>query len=191
MTFYYGTTGKQLQRFKEQNQRLQANADKIQRQVDEFTEENEQLKKSVNNLGNTADRLKDTSDGLAQQLHQFDSLQDEMKSAAEQLGLNIDTLMADTTSVFQDIAALTVRNERILLKRIIQDLEFLDRDLGMSKVEFDRFVLRVPQKYQSFLKSVKFEDFAGYDGKLDPEEIRTLIDKMMDHLEKQESEIHS
>eukprot|EP01023_Acetabularia_acetabulum_P001995 TRINITY_DN1077_c0_g1_i1.p1 TRINITY_DN1077_c0_g1~~TRINITY_DN1077_c0_g1_i1.p1 ORF type:complete len:287 (+),score=42.54 TRINITY_DN1077_c0_g1_i1:257-1117(+) len=189
MTFYYGSMSKQLKRFKAENDRLEDTASKLGEQVNDVKKENDKLEKSVDSLGETATKLKQTSDKLQQQLGQFDGLQKSMQEASEKLGLNVADLVGETASMFKEISALNLRNERILLRRIAEDIEFMDRDVGMSKMEFERFIVRVPEKYHSFLKSVKFEDYAGEDQVLDMSEIRKILDDMMAHLEKQSSDL--
>jgi len=60
-------------------------------------------------------------------------------------------------------------------------LEFMDRDESMSKNEFDRFLQRIPEHLRDrFAKSNKsFEDIAGKDMVIDHEEMKGLIDMLM------------
>eukprot|EP01025_Chloroclados_australasicus_P034775 TRINITY_DN3550_c0_g3_i1.p2 TRINITY_DN3550_c0_g3~~TRINITY_DN3550_c0_g3_i1.p2 ORF type:complete len:277 (+),score=42.90 TRINITY_DN3550_c0_g3_i1:264-1094(+) len=190
MTFVYGSIGKQLKMFKSENDRLEHTANTLEDQVSNITQENAKLQKSVDSLGATASQLKDTSDKLSNQLKQFDSLSQSMKEASKKLGLNVEDLIEKTTNTFKEMEVLNRRNERILLRRIVQDLEFMDRDVGLTKDEFERFKVRVPKKYHSFLDSVRFEDFAGEDASLDVQEVRKLLDTMLEHVDKQQSEIH-
>jgi len=60
-------------------------------------------------------------------------------------------------------------------------LEFMDRDESMSKNEFERFLQRIPEHLRDrFVKSNKtFEDIAGKDMVIDHEEMKGLIDMLM------------
>lgn len=76
---------------------------------------------------------------------------------------------------------MTKENERALIGKIAQDIEFLDKDSGMSKEEFDNFFSRIPAKLQTRFRTLglTFEKVAGEDGVVDFMEVEDLISKLM------------
>ena len=76
---------------------------------------------------------------------------------------------------------MTNQNERALLGKIAQDVEFLDKDAGMQRPEFNDFVSRMPKHLQNRFKALglTFEKVAGEDGVVDFMEIEDMINKLM------------
>lgn len=77
---------------------------------------------------------------------------------------------------------MTVENERALLNRIAQDLEFLDRDEGMTESEYRRFCNRIPkhlrERFSQLQSSFEHVDKDG-NGRLDYAEIEQLTDALL------------
>lgn len=63
-----------------------------------------------------------------------------------------------------------------------QDMEFVDRDAGMSKEEFNKFLERIPSKLRKKYMSMgyTYADIAGADGTIDFMEIDALINKLVE-----------
>lgn len=76
---------------------------------------------------------------------------------------------------------MTNQNERALLGKIAQDVEFLDKDAGMQKPEFDDFFARMPKHLQARFRALglSFEKVAGADGVVDFMEIEEMINTLM------------
>jgi hypothetical protein len=73
---------------------------------------------------------------------------------------------------------ITIENEKTLLYRIAQDLEFMDKKAGMSRDEYQRFIKRIPLYLQNSFVSLgdkTFEEVAGEDKNIDYKEIEQLI----------------
>jgi len=81
---------------------------------------------------------------------------------------------------------MTNQNQRALLGKIAQDMEFLDQDSGMSRKEFDDFFARMPKQLQNRFKAkgMTFESVAGDDGVIDFMEIENMINELMKETEK-------
>lgn len=77
---------------------------------------------------------------------------------------------------------MTTQNERALLGKIAQDIEFMDQDAGMSKEEFESFFNRIPAHLQEkfHAKGLTFERVAGDDGVVDFMEIEAMINTLME-----------
>eukprot|EP01024_Parvocaulis_polyphysoides_P009337 TRINITY_DN12909_c1_g3_i1.p2 TRINITY_DN12909_c1_g3~~TRINITY_DN12909_c1_g3_i1.p2 ORF type:complete len:324 (-),score=50.90 TRINITY_DN12909_c1_g3_i1:230-1114(-) len=176
-----GGMSRQLDRFKNENDRLEKTSTMLTRQVSTLEETNDQLTGQVDQLQETVGSLKAVSDGLNDQLKEFDGLKQNLEVMAKKTGQNVQELLGQSATIYKKIQSLTVENERVLLERIAQDLEFLDRDAGMSKNEFERFVTRIPNNLQEKFKSlgVSFEELAGEDKVVDYGEIQALINGLM------------
>lgn len=76
---------------------------------------------------------------------------------------------------------MTNQNERALLGKIAQDLEFLDKDAGMQEDEFNQFFARMPHHLQHRFKALglTFDKVAGDDGIVDFMEVEDMITKLM------------
>ena len=63
-----------------------------------------------------------------------------------------------------------------------QDLEFADKDVGLSEMEFNKWLDRIPKKQRDKYKAAGFtyESVAGEDGTIDFMEIENLISKLME-----------
>ena len=87
---------------------------------------------------------------------------------------------------------MTNQNERALLGKIAQDLEFLDKDAGMQEDEFNNFFARMPIHLQNRFKALglTFDKVAGNDGVIDFMEIEGMINKLMAETEEKIESIH-
>eukprot|EP01024_Parvocaulis_polyphysoides_P013906 TRINITY_DN1552_c0_g1_i1.p1 TRINITY_DN1552_c0_g1~~TRINITY_DN1552_c0_g1_i1.p1 ORF type:complete len:299 (+),score=40.67 TRINITY_DN1552_c0_g1_i1:55-951(+) len=177
-----GGMARQINRFKQENDRLEKTSSALTKQVSNLEETNEELSVEVDKLESTVDSLKEVSDGLQDQLEQFESLSKNLEDMAKKTGQNVQQVLGQSADLYKKIKGLTVQNERVLLERIAQDLEFMDRDVGMSKAEFDRFCGRIPKNLQAKFTSlnISYEELAGEDKIVDYGEIQALIDSLME-----------
>jgi len=117
---YYGGMKHQLNRFKEQNERLAKTSAALEKDVDNFQQTNQQLAVQVDKLEGTVDELQAVSDNLQRDLGQFAELRESIEDFAKETGADIKQVIGDVTGVYDKIYNLTVENERLLLQRIAQ-----------------------------------------------------------------------
>ena len=65
--------------------------------------------------------------------------------------------------------------------QIAQDLEFMDKDVGMSKYEFEKFMERLPQHCRDRFNQLgmTFESVAGADDVIDFMEVEKMLDTLV------------
>ena len=115
---------------------------------------NQQLESSVNELTGI-------NDSMIEELGQFAELRDNMREYATSQNSNLRNVLNETNSVYNRIHGLLLENERVLLQRIAQDTEFLiDRSEGMTKMEFERFISRLPQRLKPFFQRLHKNRFS-------------------------------
>lgn len=184
-----GGMKRQLDRFRKENDRLQRTSTKLDGEVGKLETTNKQLGVQVDKLEDTVDDLQNVSEGLQKDLEHFGQLRESMEDLARETGMDIKAAIGNVNSIYDKIYGLTLENERALLQRIAQDLEFLDRDAAMSKIEFERFLQRIPVQFRTRFQAMNltFEDIAGEDKQIDFKEMGSLIDKLMqENCEKKE-----
>lgn len=94
----------------------------------------------------------------------------------------MDEILGNANKLYGKLQTQAAQNEKALLGKIAQDLEFLDKDVGMSKDEFGDFMERIPKHLQKrFLeRNLSFEKVAGDDGVVDFMEIEEMINTLME-----------
>lgn len=105
-----------------------------------------------------------------------------MEKFAAETGADVRKILGDAQKLERKMQSMTTMNERALLSKIAQDIEFIDQDSGMSKEEFESFFERIPKHLQKKFHDLglTFEKVAGEDGVIDFMEIEDMISKLMD-----------
>ena len=90
-------------------------------------------------------------------------------------------ILGEANKIHAKMERMTNQNERALLGKIAQDIEFLDKDAGMQEAEFNDFFARIPPHLQNRFKALglTFAKVAGDDGVVDFMEIEDMINKLM------------
>ena len=151
-------------------------------QVERLSTENERLSVNLTAMEASADALKENNDLLHQQLTALQTLRHNLEQYANETKLDFSQLLEEMNQSFKHLEDITLANERVLLQRIAQDLEFLDHEAGMQADEYERFVRRIPAHLQdSFagLGNTSFEHVSGDNQRVDHQEIRALVQKLI------------
>lgn len=143
---------------------------------------NQKIAVQVDKLNSTVDDLQGVSDALQKDLLGFSDLRQSMDEFTKKTGVDMAHALGEINGVYDRMYDLTLENERALLKRVAQDLEFMDRDEDMSKMEFQRFLQRIPKQFKERFeaKGLTFEAIAGEDKEIDFREMGALIEKLLD-----------
>ena len=118
--------------------------DRFENEISKLKEENEQLHSSI-------DDLKKVSNSLKKELDNFAKLQENLEEFAKQEKNDFNKIMNQLNGNFDRINNLVHEQNRVLLMQLAQNIEFLDSKEGMSKIEFLRFVDRIPHQFQTHL----------------------------------------
>ena len=110
-----------------------------------------------------------------------DDVTGNIEKFAKETGADVKKILGEANKIHAKMERMTNQNERALLGKIAQDVEFLDKDAGMQEPEFNDFFNRMPKHLQERFKALglTFEKVAGDDGVIDFMEIEDMINKLM------------
>jgi FtsZ-binding cell division protein ZapB len=184
-----GSMKVQIEHLTEQNNKLATENEKFAASNASFTQKIEQFEGGNTRLGHNlteaeaiADALKHNNNRLHQELGALQSLRSNLQRYADETKLDFSQLLDEVNESFRHLKVITIANERVLLQRIAQDLEFLDHKIGMQKDEYERFVKRIPEHLQSAftqLADTSFEAVSGDDQQVDHKEIQALVKQVI------------
>lgn len=108
-------------------------------------------------------------------------LQKNLEKFAAEAGGGLEGILGNANKLYGKLQSQAAQNEKALLSKIAQDLEFLDKDVGMSKEEFENFMDRIPKhlKERFTKRNMSFESVAGEDGVVDFMEVEDMINTLM------------
>ena len=185
-----GSMKVQVEHLTEENNKLSSENEKFTVSNESFTQkielfegENQRLSGNLSKMEATADALKQNNDLLHQELTALQNLRNNLQDYADETKLDFSQLLEEVNQNFERLEVITVANERVLLQRIAQDLEFLDQKEGMQRDEYERFVRRIPEHLQtSFarLGDTSFEQVSGDNKRVDHQEIQALVHKVIE-----------
>lgn len=177
-----GSMKVQIEQLTEQNQQFAVENKTFAESNVAFVNNIDTLKSNLVDMATTVDTLKLNNDRLHSELTALQTLRMHLQSYADDTKLDFKQLLQEANQSFEHLEVITQANERILLQRVAQDLEFLDREVGMQRSEYERFVRRIPEHLQaSFtaLGDTSFEQVAGDDQRVDHDEIQALVHQMI------------
>jgi len=184
-----GSMKVQVERLTEENNKLSrenetfaTNNESFMQKIEQFEGENQRLSGNLTAMEATADALKQNNDRLHQELTALQNLRNNLQDYADETKLDFSQLLEEVNQNFKRLEVITAANERVLLQRIAQDLEFLDQEAGMQRDEYERFVRRIPEHLQeSFarLGDTSFEQVSGDNERVDHQEIQALVHKVI------------
>ncbi|CAD7697355.1 unnamed protein product [Ostreobium quekettii] len=171
----------QLDRFKAQNERLSRTSGELAGATERLEGANKLIAAKVDGLEGTVDELQGVSEELMRDLEGFGELRTAMEEMAAKSGADLAETVGSINGVYDRLYGLTLENEKALLKRAAQDLEFLDRDEDFSKQEFQRFLQRIPTQFRRRFEAsgLTFEAVAGEDQEISFKEMGGLIDRLL------------
>jgi len=140
------------------------------------------LTKQVNKLETTVERLKLNNDTLHNELLSLKSLRENLEIYAKNNKEDFNKVLNNINSSFERLEKITKENEKVLIARIAQDLEFLDNKEGMKREEYERFINRIPNNLQSKFKDLGYTSFdkvAGDNNIVDYKEIKNIVQSLV------------
>jgi biopolymer transport protein ExbB/TolQ len=137
------------------------------------------LSENLEKMEQNIDKLKESNDKLHNELKAMQALRESLEAYAKENNSSLKKVIEDINNSFKKLEEITKENERVLLYKIAQDLEFMDRKAGMSKEEYDRFIKRVPEYLKGEFKS--FYEVARDDNKIDYKELEGVIKSILEN----------
>lgn len=154
----------------------------IQESINRFRALNQKLAQEVAKLGKQVNTLEDTSAKLEAELDQFGEIRAAMESYAMESGVEFNSMLKESTEIFDKIARVSAKNDKAVLMKLAADVEFRDGDEGMTFREFKTFCARVPKHYREKLKEnqeARFKDIAGEDGIIQQDELSQFFEELV------------
>lgn len=118
-------------------------------EVEKLGRQNEKYQKQNARLVTSVSDLKKTSDNLTIELEGFEKLRASLAEYGTEQSEDMRVSMDHLIEIHDNIKNLTLENERVLLERIVQDVEFLNGEEGLTRGEYDRFVDHIPANIQN------------------------------------------
>ena len=140
------------------------------------------LTEQVDKLETTVESLKDSNDTLHSELMALESLRESLEVYAKENQKDFSKVLKDINGSFSRLENITKSNERVLIARVAQDLEFLDNKEGMKREEYERFISRVPNNLKAKFKELgytSFDNVAGDNNMVDYYEIRNIVQSVV------------
>eukprot|EP00928_Gymnodinium_smaydae_P056109 TRINITY_DN39537_c0_g1_i1.p1 TRINITY_DN39537_c0_g1~~TRINITY_DN39537_c0_g1_i1.p1 ORF type:complete len:274 (+),score=106.28 TRINITY_DN39537_c0_g1_i1:61-882(+) len=148
----------QIDAFAENNEVMHKENLKFKAENKDFAASNEKLKKQCEQLHGNVDKMKANADTLREQLNGLKSLQATMGKYKDSMGADFKESMQKAKDMTEKLDRMTNENTKTLLFKVAQDLEFMDDEEGLSKKEYDAFLLRIPAEKKALFPA--FEKIA-------------------------------
>jgi chaperonin cofactor prefoldin len=140
------------------------------------------LTEQVDKLEVTVESLKDSNDTLHSELLALESLRESLELYAKDNQRDFSKVLKDVNGSFHRLETITKANEKVLIARVAQDLEFLDSKVGMKRNEYERFVNRIPNNLKAKFEELGYASFdkvAGENNMVDYKEIKAIVQSVV------------
>ena len=119
--------------------------------------DNIELKLNNKELKDSIENLKSVSDDLRKEMSNFKNVRQNFSVYAGFQGQNarLDKLCNQLNDSYRKLNSLLCENERILLLNMAHDMEFFDsNNHGMSSLQFQRFIARIPIRLKEIFEMI-------------------------------------
>jgi len=140
------------------------------------------LTEQVDKLEATVEDLKGSNDKLHNELLALESLRENLKIYAKENQKDFSKVLKDINDSFTRLENISKENEKVLIARVAQDLEFLDAKAGMKREEYERFVNRIPNNLKQRFEELGYNSFdkvAGENNMVDYKEIKSIVQSLV------------
>lgn len=140
------------------------------------------LTEQVDKLEETVVSLKESNDTLHNELLALQALRENLELYSKETKGDFVSVLNDLNGSFERLENITKSNEKVLIARVAQDLEFLDNKVGMQREEYERFVNRIPNNLKARFDELgyaSFDNVAGNNNIVDYKEIKTIVHSLV------------
>jgi|GEM_PF-2598810 len=140
------------------------------------------LTEQVDKLETTVESLKDSNDTLHSELLALETLRENLELYAKDNKKDFSKVLKEINGSFSRLESITKDNERVLIARVAQDLEFLDDQSGMRREEYERFINRIPNNLKDRFNELGYSSFdkvAGENSIVDYKEIKSIVQSVV------------
>eukprot|EP00928_Gymnodinium_smaydae_P012590 TRINITY_DN1456_c0_g1_i1.p1 TRINITY_DN1456_c0_g1~~TRINITY_DN1456_c0_g1_i1.p1 ORF type:complete len:295 (+),score=88.49 TRINITY_DN1456_c0_g1_i1:57-887(+) len=168
----------QIDAYAENNEVMHQENIKFKTENKDFAAANEKLKAQCEQLHANVDKMKANADTLREQLTGLKQLQQTMGKYKDSMGSDFKASMQKAQEMTEKLDRMTKENTKTLLYKVAQDLEFMDDEEGLSKKEYDEFLLRIPKEKKACFPA--FETVAsGSPLTVSYDSLSAVIDKIL------------
>ena len=150
----------------------------------EIEDEIAKLRSENTKLHSSITKLTNVTNSLRQEINNFSKLQSNLELFAAKQEKDFNVVLTNLNNNFDRINKLLNENEKVLLMKVAQDVEFLDHNEGMTKSEYNRFVQRIPfrleNKFRQLDSAKKLDKYFQLypNATIQPKTIQSLIDEL-------------
>jgi len=136
------------------------------------------LSENLEKMEQHLNELKRSNDQLHEEIEAMGHLRERLEQYAETNNSTLSKVIEEINRTVYRLEQITRENEKVLLYKIAQDLEFMDHQAGMTENEYQRFIERVPRylqiEFESFDRLTKDKKLLEYST------LATVIHKIME-----------
>jgi len=194
---HLGSISEKLEKFDNENKKLNDNVGKLNDIKESYKQNNKELSEKVDQLHQETDELTLQLTKLRTSISELDDVriamekfaQDNQKdcsSVLDSLKKSLSeqrTLLDEQQSVVNKTKHATREQEKIMLLQLQSQVQFMDQSSGMSKMEYDMFVSMLPSTFRKAYDIVRpsFESLdENKDGTIDVNEFQKLVDQLVE-----------
>ena len=176
--YLWGTVEDCVDWFKQQNNKFETN-------IDSLKETRVKVKEIAKNVFTDVKKLQGHSKELSKHLGAFE----ELRSSLEEIcgdNQKLSDMLDEINNQYNDLVTVISQNERASLLSIYYEVSILDRDEGLSKREYTKFLGRLNNKTkQLFKEEGEFEELdLDHSGNLELDEFEAILDRIIAKQEK-------
>jgi len=136
------------------------------------------LKENIEKMQESINSLKSNNDRLHNEVNAMEELRGHLEVYAEQNQSEFAEVLNNFHKSFKRLEEITIENQKTLLYRIAQDVEFMDNKAGMNEKEYNRFIERLPERLKEKAGELDYKIVSRGEGKVKYNEIREIIRKL-------------
>eukprot|EP00486_Rosalina_sp_Unknown_P012424 CAMPEP_0201585696 /NCGR_PEP_ID=MMETSP0190_2-20130828/124678_1 /ASSEMBLY_ACC=CAM_ASM_000263 /TAXON_ID=37353 /ORGANISM="Rosalina sp." /LENGTH=192 /DNA_ID=CAMNT_0048032155 /DNA_START=309 /DNA_END=887 /DNA_ORIENTATION=- len=170
--YKWGTIQMQIDRFKGENTKYESELVTLRASKD-------RVAKEVRGIQGSVQKLNKDVDDLQENMKSYDSLRKDLEEIAGD-NKDLNDMINDINDMYSGMKNAVVQNQRSSILDIFYDVQFKDKDKGLSKMEYKRFKARLDQETRArFEKFGSFEQLAGIDSVIDLAEFQDLLEHIL------------
>ena len=159
---------------------FRAQNDKFESNIDHLKETRTEVKKIAKNVFDDVKKLQGHSKELSKHLGAFEELRNSLEEICGE-NKKLEEMLDEINDQYKDLVTVISQNERASLLSIYYEVSILDRDEGLSRREYDKFLGRLNNKTKQLFKECGEFDIIDEDksGVLELDEFEKLLDKVI------------
>lgn len=168
----------QIDRFKGENRKYESELEVLKTSKNKLSSQVRGIQENVQKLNKNVDELNDT-------MNQYDQLKKDLEEIAGD-NKDLNDMINQINGMYAGMKAAVVQNQRSSILDIFYDVQFKDKDSGLSSSEYKRFKSRLDKETRTrFEKYGSFEQLSGIDNVIDLAEFQDLLEQILLDMEEE------